>query len=64
MKKCGFCHVSLFWTIVFVLIAVILDAALHEKTVAVETHPIYQSEKALIEFGRELNAESNYCNAN
>ena len=54
MKKGGFCHFSLFLTIVFVLVAVILDAVYHEKTDAVETHPIYQSEKAMIQFGGEL----------
>ena len=61
---------GLFWelfickTIVFVLVAVILDAVYHEKTYAVETHPIYQSEKMIIQFGAELESESNYCSAN
>lgn len=43
MKKGGNCHFLLFLTIVFVLVAVILDAAYHGKTDAIETHPIYQS---------------------
>ena len=51
-------------TIFFVLVAVILDATYHEKNYAVENHPIYQSEKTIIQFGGELESESNYCRAN